>query len=69
MKRKNEIPRESNKLHGMTNNHQNDSDPLRNINPVNTFCLSVCLSVCLSKAYSVSLPSRKLFLFYKIHRS
>ena len=65
MKRKNEITRESAKLHGMTNNHQNDSDPLRNIDPINTFCLSVCLS----KAYSVSLPSRKLFLFYKIHRS
>ncbi len=61
MKRKNEIPRESAKLHGMTNNHQNDSDPLRNIDPVNTFCLS--------KADAVSLPSRKLFLFYKIHRS
>ena len=44
MKRKNEIPRESAKLHGMTNNHQNDSDPLRNIGPVNTVCLSVCLS-------------------------
>lgn len=44
MKRKNEIPRESAKLHGMTNNHQNDSDPLRNIDPVNTLCLSVCLS-------------------------
>lgn len=40
MKRKNEIPRESAKLHGMTNNHQNDSDPLRNIDPVNTLCLS-----------------------------
>ena len=40
---------------------QNDSDPLRNIDPVNTLCLS--------KAYSVSPPSRKLFLFYKIHRS
>lgn len=42
MKRKNEIPRESAKLHGITNNHQNDSDPLRNIDPVNTLCLSVC---------------------------
>ena len=51
------IPRESAKLHGMTNNHQNDSDPLRNIDPVNTLCLS--------KAYSVSLPSRKLFCSIK----
>ena len=52
MKRKNEITRESAKLHGMTNNHQNDGDPLRNIDPINTLCLSVCLSVksilCLS---------------------
>lgn len=69
MKRKDKITCESAKLHGMTNNHQNDSDPLRYINPANTLCLSVCLYVCLSKAYSVSLPSRKLFLFYKIHRS
>ena len=56
-------------------NHQNYCYPLSNMNP--RYTLSVCLSVCLAgwlagwlaKAYSTSLPSRKLFLFYKTHRS
>lgn len=62
MKRKNEIPRESAKRHGMTNNHQNDSDPLRNIDPVNTLCLSIkivrCTYLCIQ--YTILFPKNFL---------